>query len=637
MYRSFYHLSAKPFQISTDPRFLWLGDDYKEALATFKYGLAEGNGYVVLVGAVGTGKTTLVNALLAALDKRVLVANINHPTLDVAEFLPFVAHTYDPTAAVSSKADCLHFFKAFLHKAHVDGKRVLLVIDEAHRLSTEVLEEIRLLSNIEHAGRKLIHVFFVGQPELLQTLRSPACSALRQRITLFYHLQPLSAAETGKYITRRLQVAGSEERPFTAKAVEAIHALSLGYPRQINKLCDRALLTGFVKEKTPIDARTIHECAREIRLIDPMARSLPQFSWDLFAGRTWPRLTAWRSALAPVMIKCTMIGNRVRPGAAALVARLGAVARGATRAIHEVVAHLLKKNRKSAYSIVAAAVIALFMAGWIALVPLGSETAQPVVTEASPDAASEEPYILANLSAPAPPRPAVPAVIPGAGPPESLPAALPAPRATVTAPTAAAPPARPTTLRQAAALLAKHNYQAAVALIEADGRPGAAPGTETGVLYAQALAGRAGELMAQSPNKAQALLRKAVAADPANTDAHLKLGLLHTRDKKYTQAIEHYQTAIRLNPQSAEAYFNLGYIYDSTGMYASAEEMLEQVVALKPAFQDKALFNLAVVRQKIGKRQESLAALEAAVAIRPENQKAQAYLKELRAADPVAR
>ena len=400
MYRSYYHLSAKPFQISTDPRFLWLGDDHNEALANFRYGLAEGSGYVVLVGAAGTGKTTLINALLATLRERVLVANINHPTLDVAEFLAFVARTYDPTAAVTSKADCLHFFITFLHQAHADGKRVLLVIDEAHRLSTEVLEETRLLSNIEQAGRKLIQIFFVGQPELLHTLRSPACRALRQRVTLFYHLQPLSAAESGKYITRRLRVAGGEERIFTDKAVQAIHALSRGYPRQINKLCDRALLTGFVKEKTLIDARTIHECAREIRLIDPMARSLPQFSWDLFAGRTWPRLTAWRSALAAVMIKFTTIGNRVRPAAAALVARLGAVARGATRAIHEVVAPLLKKNRKSAYSIAAAAVIALFMAGLIALVPLGSETAQPVVTEASPDAASEEPYILANLSAP---------------------------------------------------------------------------------------------------------------------------------------------------------------------------------------------------------------------------------------------
>ena len=237
-------------------------------------------------------------------DERVLVANINHPTLDVEEFLAFMARTYDPTAAISSKADCLHFFKAFLHQAHADGKRVLLVIDEAHRLSTELLEEIRLLSNIEQAGRKLIHIFFVGQPELLHTLRSPACRALRQRITLFYHLQPLSAAETGKYITHRLQVAGSEERIFTAKAVQAIHALSRGYPREINKLCDRALLTGYVKEKTLIDARTIHECAREIRLIDPMARPLRELSWDLFAGRTWPRMAAWRSALAAVMIKC---------------------------------------------------------------------------------------------------------------------------------------------------------------------------------------------------------------------------------------------------------------------------------------------------------------------------------------------
>ena len=614
MYRSYYHLSAKPFQISADPRFLWLGNDHKEALATLRYGLAEGNGYVVLVGEVGTGKTTLVNALLATLGERVLVANINHPTLDVAEFLAFVARTYDPAAAVASKTDCLHFFKTFLQQAHADGKRVLLVIDEAHRLSTEVLEEIRLLSNTEQAGRKLIHIFLVGQTELLHTLRSPACRALRQRITLFYHLQPLSAAETGSYITRRLRVAGSKERIFTDEAVQAIHALSRGNPRQINKLCDRALLTGFVNEKTLTDAQTIHECAREIHLIDPMARPLPRRSWDLFAGRTWPRLAAWRSAVAAVKIKCTTIENRVRPMAAVLVARIGAVARAAARAIHEVVSDLLKENRKNAHPIAAAAVIALLVAGWIAFVPSGSETAQEVVTEASPDAASEEPHTLANVSAPAPPQPADLAVIPSAGPPE-----------------------RPTILQQAAALLAKHDYQAAVALLETDSGPGAAPGDETGVLYAQALAGRAGDLMAQSPSEAQALLRRAVAADPANSAAHLQLGHLHTRAKNYAQAIENYQTATRLNPQLAEAYFNLGYIFASTGKYAPAEEMLARVVALKPAYQDKALFNLAVVRQKIGKRQESLAALKAAVAIRPENQKAQAYLQELKAADPEAR
>ncbi len=637
MYRSYYHLSAKPFQISADSHFLWLGDDHREALANFRYGLAEGNGFVVLVGAVGTGKTTLVNALLAALGEQVLVASINHPTLDVAEFLAFVARTYDPAAAVASKADCLRFFKAFLHQAHADGKRVLLVIDEAHRLSTELMEEIRLLSNIEQAGRQLIHIFFVGQTELLHTLRSPACRALRQRITLFHHLQPLSAAETGRYITHRLRVAGGEERVFTAEAVQAIHAQSRGYPRQINKLCDRALLTGYLKEKTSIDVRTIHECAREIHLIDPMARPLPRLSWDLLAGRTWPWLAAWRSAVAAVMTKGTTIGNRARPVAAALVARLGAVARGATCAIYEVVADLLIKKRKCAYAIAAAAVIALPVAGRMALVPSGPEAAQPIVTEASPDAASEEPYLLANLSAPARPRPADLVVIPSAGPPESLPAALPTPGATVTAPTAAAPPARPTILRQAAALLAKHDYQAALALLEADGGPGAAPSAESGVLYAQALAGRAGELMAQSPDEAQALLRKAVAADPANSAAHLQLGHLYTRAKKYSQAIECYQTAIRLNPLSAEAYFNLGYIFASTGKYAPAEEMLARVVALKPAYQDKALFNLAVVRQKIGKHQESLAALEAAVAIRPENQKAQAYLQELKAADPEAR
>src|SRR5690606_15826953 len=155
----------KPFQISTDTRFLWLSENHKEALATLKYGLLQQNGFVVLTGAVGTGKTTLVNALLEMLDESVQVATINHPTLDTLDFLRLIAKTYDPQVTADNKADLLLFFKAFLQTAHARGQTVLLVVDEAHRLSTTLLEEIRLLSNMELNGQRLLNIFFVGQSE----------------------------------------------------------------------------------------------------------------------------------------------------------------------------------------------------------------------------------------------------------------------------------------------------------------------------------------------------------------------------------------------------------------------------------------------------------------------------------------
>ncbi|MBT8366064.1 MAG: AAA family ATPase, partial [Deltaproteobacteria bacterium] len=230
MYLSFYKLKEMPFNISTDPRFLWYGEKHGEALANLTYGLLEGNGYVVMTGDAGTGKTTLVNALIKTLDDNVLVANINHPTFGASEFLNIVAKTYDSTAEIASKADCLIFFKSFLQRTHVEGKTVLLIIDEAHRLPKESLEEIRLLSNMEKAHQKLIKIFLAGQNELKLTLFSPECHALRQRITLFYDLHPLSEDETLDYVVHRLKVAGTKKQLFTSGAIHQIQNFTQGYP-----------------------------------------------------------------------------------------------------------------------------------------------------------------------------------------------------------------------------------------------------------------------------------------------------------------------------------------------------------------------------------------------------------------------
>ncbi|MFZ1202092.1 MAG: AAA family ATPase, partial [Desulfobacterales bacterium] len=188
MYLSFYNLSEKPFRIDTDPRFLWFGEKHQEALAVLKYGVLDRNGFVVLTGGIGTGKTTLLNALLESLGDDVLVANINNPKLEILDFLKIVARTYDPAAVVDGKADFILNFTRFLQQAHADGRIVLLVIDEAHRLSQDLLEEIRLLSNAEKAGKRLINIFFIGQNELKQSLLLPECCALRQRVTLFYDI-----------------------------------------------------------------------------------------------------------------------------------------------------------------------------------------------------------------------------------------------------------------------------------------------------------------------------------------------------------------------------------------------------------------------------------------------------------------
>ncbi len=288
MYRSFYMLKEKPFSINTDPRFLWYGEKHREALANLTYGLNEENGYVVMTGDAGTGKTTLVNALIETMDDNVLVAKISHPTFGPDEFLYLVAKTYDLTVEVADKADCWFSFNSFLQQAHAEGKTALLIVDEAHRLPKASLEEIRLLSNIEQANKKLINTFLVGQKELKLTLASPECNALRQRVTLFYDIQPLSEDETRNYVVHRLKVAGTEEQLFTFEAIHQIQNFTRGYPRLINIICDRAMLTGYLNEQKKIDADIVSECVREISFLDPTASDTETIKIDKFSKQAQP-------------------------------------------------------------------------------------------------------------------------------------------------------------------------------------------------------------------------------------------------------------------------------------------------------------------------------------------------------------
>ena len=266
MYLSYYNLTEKPFQINTDPKFLWQGEKHKEALAMLKYGILDNRGFLFLAGDVGTGKTTLINSLISQLGDQIIVAIVPDPSLEKIDFFNFLAVAFNFNRQFNSKGEFLVYFSRFLHKAYINNKRVLLIIDESQKLTSELLEEIRLLSNIEKHDAKLINIFFVGQNEFIDILLRSENRALRQRITINYRIDPLTENETEQYIQRRLKVAGSQKNIFTSKAVHEIFAFSGGYPRLINIVCDHSLLTGYVKGKKAIDAGIVKECAKELKI-----------------------------------------------------------------------------------------------------------------------------------------------------------------------------------------------------------------------------------------------------------------------------------------------------------------------------------------------------------------------------------
>jgi general secretion pathway protein A len=274
MYTNFYQLEKNPFEISTNPAFLWLGEKHNEALAVLKYGVMGNRGFLLLTGDVGTGKTTLIHSLIEGLTDTVVAATVPDPGLIQLDFYRYIADAYGMSDRIVSKVDFLIQFKAFLKEADALGKRILLVIDEAQRMSLELLEEIRLLSNIETPQKKLLNIFFVGQNEFTEMLRDHRNRALRQRITIQYHIDPLNRDEVGEYIRHRLWVAGGRKELFSKDAIDRVHSYTMGFPRVINILCDHAMLTGFVGKNKIITPEIVDECAEELKLQPKEAKAV---------------------------------------------------------------------------------------------------------------------------------------------------------------------------------------------------------------------------------------------------------------------------------------------------------------------------------------------------------------------------
>jgi len=266
MYLNHFNLREKPFNISPDSRFLWLSEKHKEGLATLKYGIVEEKGFLLLTGDVGTGKTLLIKAFTKMSDIETLIATIPDPDLEPMDFFRLLAEEFKMNEAFSSKGEFLIQFKKFLLESYDLDKKVLLIIDEAQRLNHELLEQIRLLSNIEMDNRKLINIFFVGQIEFNEMLMEAKNRAVRQRIAVAFGLEPLTEKETADYIDHRLKLAGSSGGIFKPAAMREVFSLSKGYPRLINIICDYALVTGYSAELKQINTALIKECGKELHI-----------------------------------------------------------------------------------------------------------------------------------------------------------------------------------------------------------------------------------------------------------------------------------------------------------------------------------------------------------------------------------
>jgi general secretion pathway protein A len=279
MYKKFFGLQENPFNVNPDPRYLYLTPNTQEALACLTYGIETRKGFILLTGEVGTGKTTLINKLLEWLHKeRVFTAFVFNPRLSVSQFFDFMMADFGIPCESRQKGQMLLKLNQWLLDRYQAGERAVLVVDEAQNLSPQMLEEIRLLTNLETSTEKLLQIVLAGQPELEQKLNQPQLRQLRQRITLRAKTRQLTLEETQGYIQERMRIAGAENPDiFSPEAVVAVHRFARGIPRVTNLLCEHALVSSFAEQKNPVPAELVEEVARDfdLHIVDPLAQAPP--------------------------------------------------------------------------------------------------------------------------------------------------------------------------------------------------------------------------------------------------------------------------------------------------------------------------------------------------------------------------
>jgi general secretion pathway protein A len=316
MYEKFYNLRERPFALSPDPEYLYLSRVHREALDSLRYGIESRAGFIVVTGEIGAGKTTLLQTLLQRLDARTTVARIVNTTLDPRELLEAVALDFGLDTTGKSKPSLLRDLGQFLVAQRHDGKRPLLVIDEAQNLSAAALEEVRLLSNLETEKSKLLQIVLAGQPNLRDTIATPELEQFRQRVAVSYHLTALDAPDTVGYIQSRLAHAALGEPPaFSTDAAALVHQASEGVPRIVNVICDAALVFGYAEERRNIDLPLVQEVLEELKTTGVLPRDDSQ-------ATSAPAMSAPVAIAAPSMLDLRPIVTAPTPISAGRVERM---------------------------------------------------------------------------------------------------------------------------------------------------------------------------------------------------------------------------------------------------------------------------------------------------------------------------
>ncbi len=315
MYEAFYGFREKPFNLTPDPKFLYLSGKHHEAFAHLEFGLRQRGGFIVVTGEVGTGKTTLCRYFLDRLDERTVSAFILYPALGTTEILRAVNRDLGVPYDGKTDKELIDILHEFLLESRAAGKNIVLVIDEAQNLSRDVLEQVRMVSNLETDTEKLIQIVLIGQSELNELLAQSDLRQLAQRVTARYHLNPLSRSEMTLYIRHRLVVAGGlGQVEFTAQALRLIHRFSGGIPRLINLLCDRALLAGYVLEKDLIDGAVVRRAMKEL----DGGRARPWY-------RRWGWAATWLPSIAVLAVGMGYLLNALSPQLAGMRFRPGSL------------------------------------------------------------------------------------------------------------------------------------------------------------------------------------------------------------------------------------------------------------------------------------------------------------------------
>ena len=352
MYAKFFGLTQEPFSIAPDPRYLFMSERHRDALAHLLYGLRGGGGFVLLTGEIGAGKTTVCRCFLEQIPKRCNVAYIFNPKLTVTELLKTICDEFrirheHPAGSGETVKQYLDPLNEFLLRTHAVGQNNVLIIDEAQNLSADVLEQLRLLTNLETSERKLLQIILIGQPELREMLARPELEQLAQRVIARFHLQALSQAETEQYLRHRLGVAGlSGPLPFDDAACRRIHKLARGVPRRINLLCDRALLGAYAQGHRSVDRKTLDRAAREVfgeaedqaaptsrrRVAWALGGAALLVSAGLYVGATHMKAGPANAAATAVAAKASVLASQAAAASAPLPAASPAVLAAAATA-----------------------------------------------------------------------------------------------------------------------------------------------------------------------------------------------------------------------------------------------------------------------------------------------------------------